>query len=93
MKNCGFSFDTTYTNLPKQFFTKLSTDTVGAPDIVVINNELSVSLGLDFSKFNDPLTRLLISGFRLGSRGRLVRAQQAEPFLKGGRLCLLICSL
>lgn len=65
MKNCGFSFDTTYTNLPKQFFTKLSTDTVGAPDIVVINNELSVSLGLDFSKFNDKELGNLFSGNQL----------------------------
>ena len=62
MKNCGFRFKTTYTNLPDQFFTKIGTDTVASPDIIILNNELSISLGLDFQEFNDQELAELFSG-------------------------------
>ena len=65
MKNCGFSFETTYTNLPTQFFTKLDVEKVSSPDITIINNDLSVSLGLNFSKFTDKELASLFSGNQL----------------------------
>ena len=65
MKNCGFRFKTTYTNLPDQFFTKIGTDTVASPDIIILNNELSISLGLDFQEFNDQELAELFSGNQL----------------------------
>lgn len=62
VSSCGFRFDTTYTTLPEQFFTKLKPEPVAAPAVVVINNELAETLGLDFSVLSDQQQAALFSG-------------------------------
>jgi serine/tyrosine/threonine adenylyltransferase len=49
MKACGFNFDTTYTALPKQFFSKLRPNKAVEPSVTILNNTLAESMGLDFS--------------------------------------------
>ena len=59
---CGFNFDTTYTELPSQFFTMQNVDPVSSPEIVIFNNDLANSLGLDFHKLNKLQLAELFSG-------------------------------
>lgn len=68
MKACGFHFDTTYTKLPKQFFTKLRPGIVPSPEIVIVNSELADSMGLDFSLLTDDEQAALFSGNKLPNK-------------------------
>ncbi len=65
MKNCGFNFDKTYTTLPKQFFSELNPDRVPSPAIVIVNNTLAQSLGLDFSGLSNLEQAALFTGNQL----------------------------
>mgnify|MGYP001489830511 CR=1 FL=1 len=62
MKSCGFNFDTTYTDLPNQFFTKLNPATFPSPKIIIVNYELAASIGLDFAHLNVHEQADLFSG-------------------------------
>ncbi len=62
---CGFNFDTTYTELPSQFFTMQNVDPVSSPEIVIFNHDLANSLGLDFHKLNKLQLAELFSGNNL----------------------------
>ena len=59
---CGFNFDTTYTELPSQFFTMQNVDQVVSPKIVIVNHELANSLGLNFRELNKSQQAQLFSG-------------------------------
>ena len=48
MKDLGFKFDNTYKNLPSEFFTLVDPVKVSEPKLIVFNDELSDSLGLNF---------------------------------------------
>ena len=65
MKNCGFSFETSYLNLPEQFYTKLRTDIVDSPEMVILNHTLAETMGLDFSELTDSEKSELFSGNKL----------------------------
>jgi uncharacterized protein YdiU (UPF0061 family) len=65
IKECGFNFDTTYTSLPESFFTQLEPVPVTAPEMVILNNELAQSMGLDFSALDDAAQAQLFSGNQL----------------------------
>lgn len=52
MQKYGFNFDTTYTNLPNIFYSKTIPYKSPNPELVVINNKLASSLGLDLSTAN-----------------------------------------
>ena len=65
MENFGLNFDTTYTMLPKKFFSKQKPDIITSPEIVIINNNLGQSMGLDFSKLNAAEQGDFFSGNRL----------------------------
>lgn len=65
MTTCGFRFNTTYTDLPKQFFTKLRPESVSQPAIVILNEALASSLDLDFSKLSKTEQSELFSGNQL----------------------------
>jgi uncharacterized protein YdiU (UPF0061 family) len=65
MKDCGFSFETTYTTLPKQFFTEVRADTVISPDVIILNSKLAESLGLNFSGSTKKEQAELFSGNQL----------------------------
>ncbi len=49
LQACGWRFDTTYTNLPSVFYTKLSPEWCESPDLVVVNDALAADLGVDLS--------------------------------------------
>ncbi|OUV03812.1 MAG: hypothetical protein CBC42_01470 [Betaproteobacteria bacterium TMED82] len=65
MKDSGFSFRTTYTALPKQFFTKLSMHPVASPKLVIVNDTLADSMGLNFSNLTEEEKAILFSGNQL----------------------------
>lgn len=65
MKDCGFKFEHTYTKLPEVFYTRLDPVPVKAPKIVILNQELSDTMGLDFSGLSDNDKAILFSGNEL----------------------------
>ena len=65
MKDYGFNFQTTYTTLPDEFYTRLEVDTAKAPEIVVINYVLGDNLGLDLTNLTSEELAYLFSGNRL----------------------------
>ena len=65
MKNFGFSFDTTYTTLPKKFFSESEISKVPDPKTVIFNKELADNMGLDFSGCSDLDKANLFSGNQL----------------------------
>ena len=62
MRDYGFLFDTTYTNLPKQFFIKSKIGTIAEPKIVVFNDELSEMIGLKFADSSSTEKSNIFSG-------------------------------
>lgn len=65
MKSCGFRFDTTYTKLPEYFYTMCDPVAVSSPSVVVINDDLAKSMGLDFVDFSNKELAELFSGNQL----------------------------
>lgn len=65
MDACGFHFETTYTDLPGQFFTQVQPKPIAEPGIVVVNTALAEALGLDFSGLSEAEQSALFSGNRL----------------------------
>lgn len=72
MKDCGFHFQNTYTTLPEGFYTRLAPIAVPAPDMVILNEYLAASLGLDFSALTNQEKAALFAGNEL--------PKGAEPF-------------
>lgn len=46
-RETGWKFDNSYSRLPKFFFTQLDPTSVGTPKLIVLNNKLATSLGLN----------------------------------------------
>jgi uncharacterized protein YdiU (UPF0061 family) len=65
IKNFGFKFDNTYVHLPEIMATKLPPVAVKKPKLVVLNQTLADSLGLDFSENTDELNAEILSGNKL----------------------------
>ena len=65
MNECGFNFQTTYTNLPEPFFSEVSPEPVASPSVVIVNKELASSMGLDFSSLSKKEQSALFSGNQL----------------------------
>ena len=65
IKNFGFKFDNTYVDLPEIMATKLRPVAVKKPKLVVLNQTLADSLGLDFSENTDELNAEILSGNKL----------------------------
>lgn len=47
MKKTGWNLENTYKTLPSSFYTEMELSPVQAPDLVILNRELALSLGLD----------------------------------------------
>jgi uncharacterized protein YdiU (UPF0061 family) len=58
----GWRFDNTYSKLPDIFLSKTSPIKVKAPELIILNNNLSKELGLDFSETNIKDLSQLFSG-------------------------------
>ena len=50
MKNPGFKFKQPYAHLPGVFFTRVPPVRVQQPEVVLLNHQLALTLGLDFSE-------------------------------------------
>ena len=70
LRDLGFRFDNSYLSLPEIFYTKLNPSTVMAPKVVILNNELATSIGLNFSELDN--IEAIFSGNML--------PQGSEPF-------------
>ena len=46
-KELGWNFDNSYARLPKSFFTKVDPNPVQAPKLIILNDSLATTLGLD----------------------------------------------
>lgn len=62
LNECGFQFDNSYLTLPESFYTRLTPSPVKAPNLVVLNNELAMSMGLHFLGLGDADKAALFSG-------------------------------
>lgn len=62
MPNCHFRFDTTYTSLPRLFYTQLRPERAPHPRTIIVNEALAESLGLDFSDLTEKEKTALFSG-------------------------------
>ena len=62
MKKCGFNLDCSYSKLPDFFFTKIAPKKVESPKLVLLNNNLTKLLDLDFSMIDENLKADLFSG-------------------------------
>ena len=58
----GWHFDNTYSKLPDIFLSKTSPTPVKSPNLVILNDDLSKELGLNFSKTNKENLSQLFSG-------------------------------
>ena len=58
----GWRFDNTYSKLPNTMLSKLAPIPVKKPGLVILNNSLSKTLGLDFSNTSNENLALIFSG-------------------------------
>ena len=58
----GWNFDNTYSKLPKSMLSKLSPNPVKHPEIIIINQNLSKELSLNFSGIENEELASIFSG-------------------------------
>jgi uncharacterized protein YdiU (UPF0061 family) len=68
----GWRFDNTYSRLPDIFSSEISLIKVKTPDLIVLNNDLSKELGLDFSTTNNKDLSQLFSGNLLPKNSKTI---------------------
>lgn len=64
-KDCGFRLDTTYTQLPRSFYTYCDPLPVSSPKMIILNSDLAKDMGLDFSHMSLNEQGQLFSGNHL----------------------------
>ena len=64
-KQIGWKFDNTYPKLPNIMLSKIKPTPVKDPKIVILNNDLSKEIDLDFTEVNDNELALIFSGNKL----------------------------
>ena len=52
LKKIGFSFDNTFSKLPDKFFIKQNPIPVKSPKLIIMNQQLSKELDLNFENIN-----------------------------------------
>jgi len=62
MKDLGFNFDTTYTDLPTSFFHVDSPSEFPEPQVVIVNQALAESMGIDVSVLSEDQQAALFCG-------------------------------
>ena len=65
LNNCGFQLDYSYLKLPSTFYTNIHPSSVKLPKMVILNDDLADSLGLEFSHMSKEEQALLFSGNKL----------------------------
>lgn len=61
----GWNFDNSYARLPKSFFTRLDPTPVRAPALVILNNPLAESLGLNIQALDGDVGAAVFAGNRI----------------------------
>jgi len=70
----GWNLDNSYANLPKTFFTNLSPNPVRSPKLIIFNDSLATSLGLDVLELQNEDGVAVLAGSRI-PEGALPLAQ------------------
>lgn len=68
----GWNFDNTYVNFPKLFFSKIKLDPVRSPKLVILNDELAKSLGLNSENLKTPEGVYILSGNKYAENGAYI---------------------
>lgn len=74
LNGAGWNFDNSYARLPKSFYTKQNPSTVRLPKLVIFNDTLAASLGLDARTLRNPDGVAMLAGNRI-PEGALPLAQ------------------
>ena len=61
-KTIGWNFDNSYSNLPKSFIYEISPVPVKRPELVILNYDLAIQMGLNFSKVGGEELAKIFSG-------------------------------
>ena len=77
----GFTFENTYVELPKEFYSKLSPQPVSSPKVVLLNEALAEELSLDFSESSPESLADLVSGNMAGQAIERVAADPSQDFV------------
>lgn len=72
--NTGWHLDNSYARLPKSLFTRLNLNPVRSPKVVILNQSLAKSLGLDLKELQSTEGAAILSGSRI-PEGSLPLAQ------------------
>lgn len=67
----GWNLDNSYARLPKSFFSRANPTSVPSPELIILNNPLARSLGLDSQKLESPDGVAILAGNQI--------PQGAEP--------------
>ena len=95
MADFGFNFDTTYMQLPNDLFVASKPDHSQSPKVIVLNHNLAISLGLDFSQSSVEEQAQLLAGqvipTNLSTFSQAYAGHQFGHFtvLGDGRACIL----
>ena len=68
----GWRFDNTYAQLPSTMLTKMNPVPVKKPEIIIMNNNLSKYLGLDFSNIPNDQLGSIFSGNLLPEKSECI---------------------
>jgi serine/tyrosine/threonine adenylyltransferase len=96
IESVGFQVDQSYTQLPKVLYTAMEPTKVSKPSLVIFNESLAKSLGLDFSMISDAGKAEILSGnIRIPHSIPLAQAYGGHQFgrftyLGDGRALLLV---
>ena len=64
-KQIGWKFDNTYPKLPSVMLSKIKPTPVKDPQVILLNNDLSKEIDLDFDEVNDNELAQIFSGNKL----------------------------
>ena len=73
-KEIGWNFDNSYARLPKSFFTTLNPTPVRSPKLIILNESLATSLGLNVQALQSEEGVAVLAGNRI--------PEDASPLLK-----------
>lgn len=80
-KDCGFQFETTYTQLPRSFYTYCDPFPCASPEMVILNTDLAQTIGLNFSHMSPYELAQLFSGNQMpGSTKTFAQAYAGHQF-------------
>jgi uncharacterized protein YdiU (UPF0061 family) len=64
-KKTGWNFDNSYARLPKSFFSSINPTPVRSPKLVILNNRLATSLGLNVQELQSEYSTAVFAGNKI----------------------------